>query len=156
MSVTSTVRPGNWNLAIAQAAAMPNATFSGTAIAATVTVRRMAASASGSRNEARYAATPLRSASTNTAASGRTRNRPRKASTTMVRAARVAAVSVVTGRQRSAASASGAPRSGMAEPPAGPGLEEVDGKQRGEGHRQHDRRDHGRAGVVVFFEFDND
>ena len=52
----------------------------GTAISATSSVRRMATSASGSVSAARYARRPLRKACVNTAASGASRNRARKAS----------------------------------------------------------------------------
>ena len=50
-----------------QAAASPNTAFSGTAMAATRSVRRMAASASGSANDAHQSATPSFSASVTTA-----------------------------------------------------------------------------------------
>src|SRR5262249_62124167 len=46
--------------------------------------------------------------------------------------------------------------SGMAESPPAPGLQEVDGEQDAEGERQHDHRDRGGAGVVVFLELDDD
>ncbi len=48
MSVLSTLLPGNSNLAMAQEAARPNKKLAGTAMAATSSVSRIAASASGS------------------------------------------------------------------------------------------------------------
>ena len=48
MSVRRRLRPGNRNLLIDHAAASPKAVFKGTAIAAVSTVRRIAATASGS------------------------------------------------------------------------------------------------------------
>ncbi len=48
MSVISTLLPRNSNLAIAQAAASPNTVLIGTTTAAVSSVRRMAASVSGS------------------------------------------------------------------------------------------------------------
>ena len=48
MSVTSMFFPANSNLVMAQAAASPKTMFSGTAIPAISSVRRMAARASGS------------------------------------------------------------------------------------------------------------
>ena len=48
ISVTSALLPGNWNLAIAQAAHTPNTMLIGTAIAAIVSVSRIAERASGS------------------------------------------------------------------------------------------------------------
>ena len=60
MSVTRTLLPRNSNLAIAQAAATPNTRLSGTAIEATRSVRRIAASASGSANEAKIGRGALR------------------------------------------------------------------------------------------------
>ena len=53
ISVRSRFLPRKSNLAIAHAAAMPNAQFSGTEIAAATSVRRIAASASGSTIAAR-------------------------------------------------------------------------------------------------------
>ena len=48
ISVISKLLPGKLNLAMAHAAATPNTRLSGTAIAAVSSVRRIAASASGS------------------------------------------------------------------------------------------------------------
>ena len=51
MKVIRSVRPGNWNFAIAHEAAIPKTRFRGTAIAAANSVSRMAASASGSTSD---------------------------------------------------------------------------------------------------------
>ena len=53
MKLTSSALPRKSCLAIAQAAARPNSVLSGTLIAATSSVRRIAASASGSVSEAK-------------------------------------------------------------------------------------------------------
>ncbi len=53
ISVMRRLLPRNWNFAIAQAAATPKTRFSGTAIAATVSVKPIAARASGSSKAAR-------------------------------------------------------------------------------------------------------
>src|SRR5258706_11878345 len=84
MSVMSTVLPRKSNLAIAQAAAMPNTRFDGTEIAAVSSVSLMDDSASGSVNEAKNSPSPRRNASVNTAASGSTRKHARKSSATPV------------------------------------------------------------------------
>jgi hypothetical protein len=75
--VIRTLLPRNWNFAIAQAAASPKSTLAGTEIAAVSSVSQMAARASLSVNAAKYVPTPLRKASTKTAASGRTRKHTR-------------------------------------------------------------------------------
>ncbi len=62
--------PRQSNLVIAQAAAMPKAAFSGTTMAATVSVSQIADCASGSDSEASAKAQPRRSASSNTAIRG--------------------------------------------------------------------------------------
>ena len=85
ISVVRRLFPGNLNLAIAQAAAMPKATFAGTTIATVRSVSRMAARASGSRTAARKYPAPLEKASANTTISGRTRKKARNASATAVR-----------------------------------------------------------------------
>ncbi len=63
ISVSNRFLPRNSNLAMAHAAATPNTTLSGTAIAATLSVSVMADSASGSASAAQYTSRPLRSAS---------------------------------------------------------------------------------------------
>jgi len=78
--VISNCLPRNWNLVTAQAAATPNTRFTGSAMAATSRVSRMADQASGSTMAARYSCHPLRRASVNTAASGTSRNSVRNAS----------------------------------------------------------------------------
>ena len=76
MITSSTRLPGKSNFVRHQAAARPHAVFSGTAMAATSKVRRMAESASGSINELRAKAKPWRSASANTVPSGSTNRIP--------------------------------------------------------------------------------
>ena len=80
ISVIRNCLPRNWNLVMAQAAATPNTRFTGSAMAATSKVRRIAAQASGSTMASRYKAQPLRKASANTAASGTSRNSVRNSS----------------------------------------------------------------------------
>ncbi len=63
---------------------MTSVRFGGTAIAATISVRRMAANAFGSFSAAKYASTPCRKASTNTAASGRAINSSMKPSASAI------------------------------------------------------------------------
>src|SRR5262249_47724796 len=70
MSVTSAVRPGNRNRAIAHAAAMPNTVFSATAAGATTSVSRTAAPVSEFHRFAQYSPGPLANASTNTLTTG--------------------------------------------------------------------------------------
>ena len=79
ISVTSAFFPRKSNRVIAHAAAMPKAQLHGTAIATTTSVRRSAASASGSASAVTYAAKPFRSALASTNASGSTRNVPTNA-----------------------------------------------------------------------------
>ena len=100
------------------AAATPKTRFSGTAMAAVSSVRRMADSASGSFSAAQYAVQPALSASTNTAASGSTRNSPMKPSASAVSSQRMAGASVVLTR-RGMAALMPHPRSGDGPRPAG-------------------------------------
>src|SRR5437773_2768840 len=95
IKVVSRLLPGNENLAIAQAAATPNTTLSGTAIAVAVSVRRIAANASESAMAATYTATPFLSPSTKTNASGAKRKTERNASATPIRILRTHRDSVV-------------------------------------------------------------
>src|ERR1019366_5586292 len=87
--------PTNSNLASTHAADTPNTRFSGTAMPAASSVKRMAASASGSLKLAKYVATPFWSAVANTTASGMNRNSPRKSAATPIRSQRTTADSVV-------------------------------------------------------------
>jgi hypothetical protein len=68
------------NLAIHHAAATPNNTFAGTAIAAVSNVSRIEDRASLSLNASKNGPNPLRNASVNTARSGNTRKNARKRS----------------------------------------------------------------------------
>ena len=80
ISVIRKLLPLKSNLAIAQAAARPKTRLSGTAIAATSSVSRIAAQRVGLGDRRRRTPpTPSRSASTKTTTSGSSRNRPRKA-----------------------------------------------------------------------------
>src|SRR5262245_1284073 len=96
INVTRTLLPGKANLAIAHAAARPKTRFSGTAMAAAESVRRMAAQVSGSANDARYAPTPFCKAWANTATTGRHTNKTRKVSAAPMRATRTTLDSVAT------------------------------------------------------------
>src|SRR5258708_22104998 len=72
------VLPRNSNLAIAQAATIPNTRLRLTEIAATHSVSLIADSASGSESAEKYAPTPLENACANTTTSGSTTNTVRK------------------------------------------------------------------------------
>ena len=79
INVVSNCLPRNSNLAIAHAAATPNTTFKGIAIAAANKVKRMADKVSGCVIACRYTAKPLRNASVKTDTSGSNRNKPKNA-----------------------------------------------------------------------------
>src|SRR6185312_1047582 len=85
MSVRRIFFPGNWNLVMAQEADNPKRRLQGTAIAAVSKVRRMAASATGSRIESTYTPHPLLNASVKTAASGIKRKSPKNISVIPIR-----------------------------------------------------------------------
>src|SRR5471030_2320310 len=70
IKVTRKVLPEKSNLAMDQAAAMPNTVLSGTAMAATVSDSRTAARLSGSTMASQKAVKPLANASVNTSTSG--------------------------------------------------------------------------------------
>ena len=89
ISVSSTSLPRKSNFAIAQAAATPKTRFSGTAMAAAVSVRRIAERASGSVIAARYTSMPLANASTNTTASGMNRKTVRNSRPAPIKVARI-------------------------------------------------------------------
>src|SRR6187549_1351038 len=78
MSVVSRLLPRKLYLAMSHDAATPKTRLAGTAIAAVTSVSLIALRASGSVNAAKNAPKPLRSASVNTAASGRTRKQATK------------------------------------------------------------------------------
>jgi hypothetical protein len=78
MSVVKKALPGNSYFATHQAAAMPKTRLSGTAIAATSKVKRMAACDCGSPKAMKYSPAPLRKASTKTRTSGRTMTASKK------------------------------------------------------------------------------
>jgi hypothetical protein len=117
MSVISSDLPGNSNLAMAQEAASPNTTLNGTAIAATVSVRRIALHASGSRKASRKASIPFEKAWMNTANSGSTKNRARNATAIPIRTARTPAPSEAAGAGLAAGTKAGEKISDIAEPP---------------------------------------
>jgi hypothetical protein len=95
ISVVRNALPLNSNLAIAQAAATPKTRFRGTAMAATASVSRIAASVSGSFNAKRNSPAPLRNASMKTAISGRTRKRARKPNASVISTPFASGLSVV-------------------------------------------------------------
>src|ERR1700722_6341444 len=74
-SVNKRLRPVNWYLAMAQAAATPKMVLSGTAMTVVSSVSLIAAQMLGSVNELKYALTPWLKASTKTTTSGRIKNR---------------------------------------------------------------------------------
>lgn len=88
MSVIRNALPLNSNFAIAQAAITPKTRLSGTEMAATSSVRRMAESASGSTIASQKLSAPLRKASKKTETSGRTRKAARKTKAIAINASR--------------------------------------------------------------------
>src|SRR4051812_7300742 len=80
ISVISSDFPRKLNFAMAHAAQIPKITFRGTLMAATISVNRMAARASGLFNEAKYAFHPWPNACAKTFTSGRNRNTIQNAS----------------------------------------------------------------------------
>src|SRR5262249_8321967 len=150
--VTRTTLPGKSNFAMAQAAARPNRRLIGTAIAAASSVRRMAAHASGSANEARYAPSPFSSACAKTATTGRQTNRTRNASAVPISATRTTAGSRA-GPGRAGSDAPSFSR-GLVAP--APPLEPVDREQQDERRDQHHHGDACRARVVVLLELGDD
>ena len=117
IKVISSDLPGNSNLAMAQEAASPNTTLNGTAIAATVSVRRIALQASGSRNASRKAPIPFEKAWVKTAKSGKTRNSARKVTAIPISTPRVTAPSEAAWAGLSAGTETGEKISDIAEPP---------------------------------------
>src|SRR4051812_44157236 len=161
MSVMSRLLPGKRYFEISHAAATPNTTLSGTAIAAVNKVSLMAAIESASLSFARYGPTPLANASMNTEAMGSTTNRPRNANARPISSARIghASVTVTTlsgrwpgaGARPMLTSTAGASNSAMAAP-ARPALQQVDGHKQQERSDQHHHGQRGRARVVVLLE----
>src|SRR3954451_1196103 len=88
------VLPRNSNFVIAQAAIKPNTRLRLTEIAATVSVNRIAESASGSVSAEKYAPIPLENASANTTTSGSTTNTVRKVTALAMMAPRTSQGSV--------------------------------------------------------------
>src|SRR5262245_57963205 len=162
MKVMSKLLPAKSNLAMAQEAARPNTRLSGTEIAATMSVKRIAASASGSRMAAKYGASPRASASVNTTRSGSTRNSRMKVSAPPTTSQRTSADSRIAGRDDGAVAkvvtAIRAPlaRASSLAPCAAPALQQVDDEQHDEGDGQHDDADGSGAGVVVLLQLDDD
>src|SRR5690606_35027506 len=122
--------------------AMQKTMLAGTEIAATISVRGMAASASRSESAVRQAGKPARSGSTKTATRGRSRKTARKTTATAMSRPRMPRPSVVT-RVNTGGGRVERLASDMAQPPARPGLQQVDGEQQDEGDRQHDRGNRG-------------
>ena len=152
--------PGNSNLAIAQAAATPNTRLSGTAMAATSSVSRIAASASGSPKRRKKRRRPCRSASTKTmtqrqrtgtarGTATRDGDRAHRAPAAVWRpcAARLSRQIAAAARRRHQHGRTSCRLQAWIE---------IDDEQHGEGDDQHDRRDGRRAGIVEFLELDDD
>src|SRR6266536_2731529 len=95
ISVTKKLLPTNSNFPMAQAAATPKIRFRGTAIPAAISVKRIAANASGSRKLAKYTETPLASAEAKTTAKGMNRKTPRNNTAIVISDHRTNAPSVV-------------------------------------------------------------
>ena len=95
--------PGNSNLVIAQAAITPNTRLRLTEIAATVSVSRIAESASGSVSAEKYAPMPFENACANTTTSGSTTKTVRKVTAIAMMTARTSqgSVRVSAARKRS-------------------------------------------------------
>src|SRR5262245_37912655 len=161
MKVMSRLLPAKSNLAMAQEAARPNSRLSGTEIPATMSVKRIAASASGSRMAEKYGPSPWASASVNTMRSGSTRNSRMKVSAPPTTSQRTSADSRIAGRDDGAA-----PKvvTAIREPPAcasslapcaAPTLRQVDDEQHDERDGEHDDADGGGAGIVVLLQLDD-
>src|SRR5262245_56960719 len=148
MSVVRRCLPRNSNFAIAHAAASPKIRFSGTAIAAVVSVRRIACRETGSPTAERYAAIPFSKAFANTSSKGTRRKSVRNPIATAIRQTRTARGSV-RGSARSRAISARLHRDHAQR-------EKVDGDQEGERHEQEDERDRRGAGVVELLEPDHD
>ena len=97
ISVSSICLPGKSKRAIAHDAAIPKVTLSGTAIAAVISVRRIAARASGSVIAAKYAPIPFCSASVKTAITGMKINSATNTSAIVINAILTAGGSAVPG-----------------------------------------------------------
>src|SRR6266566_4396547 len=174
ISVTRKLLPTKSNFPIAQAAATPKIRFSGTAMPAAISVKRIAASASGSRKLAKYTETPLASAEVKTTAKGINRNTPRNKTAIVIsdqrtntpsvvacaalegaaeprlRNVKVVAISYLSLTQRYVR----AVRTGFgSHPAAAPCLQQVDCQQQHKRRDQHDHGNGGRSRVVVLLEF---
>ena len=99
ISDTNSDRPRNLNFVTSQAAETPKSVLSGTEMPAANKVSLIAESAASSCSEAKKTSQPLRKASTNTAASGRSRNKARNATAVPINSRRTRGDSVVTGRR---------------------------------------------------------
>jgi hypothetical protein len=141
--------PRNWNLAIAHAAASPKRTFSGTLMAATSSVSRIAARESGLHQRLPVIAPALRKACAKTLTSGSSRNTKQNAIATVM------SVHLDDRRFLRAAfgfGAAGDAGFGAFRPcqmlkPAGPLFEQVDGPEQQERNHQQHHRQRDRPGV---------
>src|SRR5690349_1889182 len=164
MSVMRMLLPRNSNLAIHQAAVMPKIVFSGTTMAAAVSVNRIDARVASSEKLEKYAVQPCSSAMANTAASGAASNAPRNVSETVMSSQRTSFERRLAcpGRVASSAATSACEEGPATRLPrhhhafATPHLQQVDGKQHHEGYRQHHEAQRGGFRVLVFLETEND
>src|SRR5436190_5237537 len=163
MNVMRMLLPRNSNLAIHQAAVMPNTVLSGTTTAAVVSVRRIEARVASSEKLEKYADQPCSNAMANTAASGAASSAPRNVSDMVISSQRTSVERrlVCPGRVASSAATS-ACEDGPAMSTtdhhafATPDLQQVDGQQHHEGNCQHHETESGGARVVVFLEPEDD
>src|SRR5690606_23646859 len=156
ISVISSCLPRNANFAIAHAAARPNITLHGTAMAAAINVSLIAWAAAGSVMAAKYTSRPRANASVKTATSGNTRNRLRNSSAVVIRATRTANGSVVALFETTPVSDPAPALISTSGPLVAPVLEQIDQQQQQERKNQHDAAERGGAGVVVLFETGHD
>src|SRR6266571_6950115 len=177
ISVTRKLLPTKLNFPIAQAAATPKIRFRGTAMPAAISVKRIAASASGSRKLAKYTETPLASAEAKTTAKGMNRNTPRNKAAIVIsdqltntpsvvacaalegaaepifRNVKVVAISYLSLTERNIH----AVHAGFcSHPAAAPGLQQVDCQQQHKRCDQHDYGNGGRSCIIVLLQFGND
>src|SRR5690242_10917838 len=164
ISVMRMLLPRNSNLAIHQAAVMPKIVFSGTTMAAAVSVNRIDARVASSEKLEKYAAQPCSSAMANTAASGAASSAPRNVSEMVMSSQRTSFERRLAcpGRVASSAATSACEEGPATRLPrhhhalASPDLQQVDGKQHHEGNRQHHEAERGRLRVLIFLEAEDD
>src|SRR4051812_10396964 len=159
MSAVSSVRPGNRNRAMAQAAATPKTRLARRASGTTVRVKRIEWRVSGSSTRFfQYAARPSPSAPAKTCTTGITISTPTAATAARVRAQRTQAGS--SWAWRLGISLSGArvwtAVSGMGLVPLAPALQQVDEHEHREGDDEEHDRDGGGLAVGELLEAGHD